>query len=69
MITIVTYFSLLVMRTFKNYSLSNFQIQNAVLLTDHHAVHYISRTDLFRNWKVVPFDYLICFVAYLCFQS
>ena len=58
MTTIVTFF-FPVTRTFKNYSLSNFQIKKAVLLTDHHVVHCISRTDLFCNWKVVPFDYLI----------
>ena len=45
-ITIHSYNFFLVMRTFKNYSLSNIQICNTVLLTivSHHAVGYITMT-------------------------
>ena len=50
-----------VVRTFKVYSLSNFQIYNTVTLT---VVHYTLSTYLSCNWKFVPFDHacvLSCF--------
>lgn len=48
----------LVIRTFKTYSLGNFQIYSTVLLTiySHYPIHYIPRTYLFWNWKFVLFD-------------
>ena len=49
-------------RTFKNYSLSDFQIPNTLLLTSHQIVHYIPVAYLFYNWKFVLFDpfHLFC---------
>ena len=51
------------MRTFKIYSLSNFQICNTVLLTSHQATYYyIPMTYFilfiyffFSNWKLLNF--------------
>ena len=61
-ITIHSYIFLLVMSTFKIYSLSNFQIYNTVLLTIvTNAVHYIPMTYLFYNWKFVSFDHFTHF--------
>ena len=40
------------MRTFKIYSLSNFQICNTVLINySHHIIHYFPMIYLFHNWK------------------
>ena len=50
----VTYFFLL-MRTFKIYYLSNFQVCNTIILTIFkYMIHYISMTYLFYTWKFVP---------------
>ena len=47
-----------VVRTFKSYSLSNFQIYNTVLLNwSHHSLHHIPRTHFIQNWKLVTFDH------------
>ena len=45
------------MRTFKTYSLSNFQIyiQYSVVNCGHNALRYIPMTC---NWKFIPFDHL-----------
>ena len=49
-ITTYSYNFFLVMRTFKIYSLSNFQIQNTYSVKySHHAVYYIPRTYLSYN--------------------
>ena len=49
----------LVMRTFKFYSLSNFQIYTTVLVSIVTIVYIISPaliTYLFYNWEFIPFD-------------
>ena len=52
----VTYFFLL-MRTFKIYYLSNFQIRNTIILiVFSYMIHYISMTYLFYTWKFVPLN-------------
>ena len=45
------------MRLFKIFPLSNFQVYSG----SHHGVLHIPRTDLFYNWKFVPFDPCIHF--------
>ena len=55
----VTNVLFLVMKTFKIYSFSNFQIYNTVLLTVVTMLYIISpQTYLSYNWKFVPFDHL-----------
>ena len=40
------------MRTFKIYSLSDFQICNTVFINySHHITHYFPMIYLFHNWK------------------
>ena len=46
----------LMMRIFKIYSLSNFQIYISIN-DSHYATHYIPMTDVFNNWKFVAFDH------------
>ena len=46
------------------YSLSNFQICNAVVLTSDHAVHYIPMPYLLYNWMLIPFDTLYPFCPF-----
>ena len=48
------------MRTFKIYSLSNFQVHHAAVLTIVIIlhVHYIINTYLSFNWQFAPFDHL-----------
>ena len=47
------------MRTFKMYSLSDFQIYNTVLLTVVTMLYiYIPRGYLSYDWKLLPFDHL-----------
>lgn len=52
----------LVMKTSKIYSLCNLRIYNAIINIlysginySHHAIHDITRTSCFYNWKLVPF--------------
>ena len=47
----------LMMRIFKIYSLSNFQICNTILIR-HHAIPSIFMAYLFCAWNFVPFDLL-----------
>jgi len=50
-----------VIRTFKANLLCNFQMYSTILLTSHHAVHYIPMPYLFYNWKCVPLEPLHLF--------
>ena len=52
-----SYIFFLVMRTFKVYSLSKFEIYYRALLTYLHAVHYIPKTHLSCNCNFIPFDH------------
>ena len=58
------------MRTFKIYSLSNFQIYNEVLVDIVTTLYIISQiTYLFYNWKFEPFDHLSSFYLTLISHS
>ena len=55
-IKLINIFTFLGMRVkmLKIYSLSKFQVYNKVLLTSHHAIHYIPRTYSSYNWQFAP---------------
>ena len=40
------------------YSLNNFQIHHAAVLTSHRVMHHVSSTYLSHSWELVPFGHL-----------
>ena len=63
---LISYVCVCVVRTFKIYCLRNLQAHTTVLLTSHHADHYILRLYLFYNWKFVPLNTFTHFLQLLC---
>ena len=66
-ITSHSYNIFLVMKTFKIFSLRNFQIYSKVLSdifnNNNHAVCYITRTYLSYNQKLLPSNHLLNFTS------
>lgn len=54
------------MRTFKLYSLGNFQISATVLLTMITMLQIDSITYLFYNWKFVQKECVVCLFVSFC---